>query len=86
MNYARDGMGWATGGPGASGLAGWVLTRRRGGAEEDAEKKKQERRNAGDSRVGRLAERAENTEAGSPSFARMDKAEPYPTRLGAYPA
>ena len=59
-------------------VAGWVWTRRRGDAEEDAEIK-QERRKERDSRVGRVAEPAENAEGRCPSFARMDKPEAYPT-------
>jgi hypothetical protein len=63
---------------GASGVAGWVWTRRRGGAEGDAEIK-QERRKERDSRVGRVEEPAEAAEERSPRFARMDKPEAYPT-------
>jgi 3-hydroxyisobutyrate dehydrogenase-like beta-hydroxyacid dehydrogenase len=37
------------------------------------------RRKDGDSRVRRVAERAESAEERGPSCARMDKAEPYPT-------
>ena len=71
-------MGVENWGWGASGVAGWVWTRRRGDAEEDAELKR-ERRKERDSRVGRVAEPAENAEGRSPSFARMDKPEAYPT-------
>ncbi len=52
--------------------------RRRGGAEEEAEKK-HERGKDQDSRARRVAEGAENAAQRSPSCARMDKAEPYPT-------
>jgi hypothetical protein len=60
------------------GCEAFDLTRRRGGAEEDAETtvEKKGRINAF---FGRFAETAENAEARRPSFARMDKAEPYPT-------
>jgi|NGEPerStandDraft_6_1074524.scaffolds.fasta_scaffold370447_2 hypothetical protein len=71
-------MGLENWGCGASGVAGWIWTRRRGGTEEDAEVK-QERRKERDSRVGRVAEPAENAEGRGPSFARMDKPEAYPT-------
>jgi hypothetical protein len=68
-------MGLENWGWGAAGVAGWIWTRRRGGTEEDAEIRQEGRRER-DSRVGRVAERAENA---GPSFARMDKPEAYPT-------
>ena len=46
-------------GRGASGLGGWVLTRRRGGAEKEAEKQGKKERNP---RVRRVAESAEKEE------------------------
>jgi hypothetical protein len=60
------------------GYEAFDLTRRRGSAEKDAENtvEKKGRINAF---FGRFAETAKNAEARSPSFARMDKAEPYPT-------
>jgi hypothetical protein len=63
---------------GGGGHEALDLTRRRGDAEEDAENtvEKKGRINAF---FGRFAETAENAEARRPSFARMDKAEPYPT-------
>jgi hypothetical protein len=54
------------------------LTRRRGVAEKDAEKKGERGRGI-HTFAGRDAEKAEKAEARRPSFARMDKAEPYPT-------
>jgi hypothetical protein len=63
----------------SGGCEAFDLTGRRGDAEEDAEMKKQEREKDRDPRVGRAPETAENAEERRPSFARMDKAEPYPT-------
>jgi hypothetical protein len=59
---------------GGGGSEAFDLTRRRGGAE-----KKVERRSGIRAFRVRFAEGAENAVVRSPSFARMDKAEPYPT-------
>jgi hypothetical protein len=60
-----------------------TLTRSRGGAEEEAEKRQHKREGRrGIRALAGVAERAENAEERSPSFARMDKADPYPTGHG----
>jgi hypothetical protein len=63
---------------GGGGNEAFDLTRRRGGAEADAEKKVERRRGIR-AFAGQCAETAEKAEVRRPSFARMDKAEPYPT-------